>query len=138
MRHLILLLATILFFSCVTTQNEFEDDGIPLSQTDVRLEFYTNEPNADEIKLTYYDNANNIDVTEIITFEYDTNGDALPHIIYWNDYGYKYVRGEAFRNSPSPAELMLKLFVNDKLVQEDSKAGTSSSYARVTFDYTIK
>lgn len=52
--------------------------------------------------------------------------------------GIKYVRGEAFRNSPSPAELMLKLFVNDKLVQEDSKAGTSSSYARVTFDYTIK
>ena len=51
MRYLILLLATILFFSCVTTQNEFEDDGIPLSQTDVRLEFYTNEPNADEIKL---------------------------------------------------------------------------------------
>lgn len=89
MRHLILLLATILFFSCVTIQNEFEDDGIPLSQTDVRLEFYKNEPNADEIKLTYYDNANNIDVTEIITFEYDTNGDALPHIIYWNDYGYK-------------------------------------------------
>lgn len=138
MKHISLFLISILFASCVTTQFEDEDDGIPLSQTDVRLEFYTEEPNSDEINFTYYDNAGNIDIAQVLKFEYDGNGNALPYIINWNDFGYRFVRGEAYRNNSSSAQLSVKLYVNDKLVQEDSKVGTSNQFARVVFDYIIK
>jgi len=47
------------------------------------------------------------------------------------------VRGEAYRNNFSIAELTLKLYVNDELVFEETQAGNRNAYARVVFDHTI-
>ena len=135
MKKLQLIALLVLLFSCSPSATEEE---IPLSETDVRIEFYTTEPNYDEVEFSYYNNGTDKFSDETLVFNYDNSGNPLPIIINWEDFGYKYVRGEAYRNNFSSAELSIKLFVNDDLVYEETKSGNSSAYARVVFDYTIK
>ena len=135
MKKLQLIALLFLVFSCNPTATE---EDIPLSETDVRIEFYTTEPNYDEVEFSYYNNATDIFNEETLVFNYDNSGNALPIIITWEDFGYKYVRGEAYRNNFSTTELTIKLFVNDDLVYEETESGNPNAYARVVFDHTIK
>nr|WP_298989040.1 hypothetical protein [uncultured Polaribacter sp.] len=135
MKNLLLLLSIFFFISCTPVGETVEE--IPLTETDVRLEFYTQESNYDEIEFSYYDNKTDKFNNETLVFNYDNSGNPLPLIVNWEDFGYKYVRGEAYRNNFSIAELTLKLYVNDELVYEETQAGNSNAYARVVFDHTI-
>ena len=130
-----MLLSIFFFISCTPVGESVEE--IPLTETDVRLEFYTQESNYDEIEFSYYDNKTDKFNNETLVFNYDNSGNPLPLILNWEDFGYKYVRGEAYRNNFSIAELTLKLYVNDELVFEETQAGNSNAYGRVFFDHTI-
>lgn len=124
-----MLLSIFFFISCTPVGETVEE--IPLTETDVRLEFYTQESNYDEIEFSYYDNKTDKFNNETLVFNYDNSGNPLPLILNWEDFGYKYVRGEAYRNNFSIAELTLKLYVNDELVFEETQAGNSNAYGRV-------
>lgn len=124
-----MLLSIFFFISCTPVGESVEE--IPLTETDVRLEFYTQESNYDEIEFSYYDNKTDKFNNETLVFNYDNSGNPLPLILNWEDFGYKYVRGEAYRNNFSIAELTLKLYVNDELVFEETQAGNSNAYGRV-------
>ena len=134
MKKLQLIALLFLVFSCTAVVDE-EDF---LAEADVRIEFSTTEPNYDEIEFSYYNNATDRFIDETLVFNYDNNGNALPYIINWENFGYKYVRGEAYRNNFSSALLNIKIYVNDELVFEQSSSGNSNTFARVLFDYTIK
>lgn len=134
MKKLQLLALLLVLFSCTAIVDE-EDF---LAETDVRIEFYTTEPNYDEIEFSYYDNATDRFNDETLVFNYDNSGNALPIIINWEDFGFKYVDVKAYRNNNSAAELKLKLYVNDELVDEDINSGTSMSFASVAIYHTIR
>lgn len=123
--------------ACGTSSDDFGDIVLP-TINDVRLEFRTTEPNSDQIEFSYYDNNTDAFISEAIQFEYDTNGNPLPLVIKWDNFTYKYIRGEGYRNNFSSAELNFNLFVNDVLVLEENSTGSSNAYARVVFNYTIK
>lgn len=133
-------LLTIIICVCACsngTPNDFGGVVIP-TVNDVKLEFFTTEPNYDEIEFSYYDNETDKFISQTIQFKYDNNGSPLPLIIKWDNFTYKYVRGEGYRNNFSSAELNFNLYVNDVLVYQEKSSGNSNAYARVVFDYTIK
>lgn len=137
MKKLLVCFSILIFISSCNPLAD-EEGKIPLSETDVRIEFTTTEAQYDELEFSYYDNATDRFVNETLVFDYDNSGNSLPLIVNWEDFGYKYVRGEAYRNNFSPAELSMKLYVNDELVLEETEYGNPNIYARVIFDYTIE
>lgn len=138
MKKISQLLVLFLFFACTPTDEVNTKPAVTLEDTDVRFEFTTTEQNYDEIEFSYYVNGEDKFTSETLVFEYDNNGNPLTKIIEWKDFGYKYIRGEAYRNNFSEAELSIKIYVNDELVYEESETGNPNAYARVVFDYTIE
>ena len=58
-------------------------------------------------------------------------------ILKFDDYKYKFLDGEAFRNNFSSAELKVQVFFEGVLYFEKSSKGTNSTYAKVDFSFDI-
>lgn len=132
------LLAVLLFvFSCSNNSIPLPPDEIEEFSNYIEIVFTTKEPNYDEVMATYYDFKNNQDVAAPLIFKYDTNGDPLPLKIIFDNYKFKSIRGEVFRNNFSEAELKVQLYIEGELVLEEKSKGTNNSFAKVIFDYDI-
>lgn len=140
MKNILPLFLSLIFLSACTPTgtNEEGEEIVPLDETDVRFEFRTTEPNYDEIELVYYEHTVDAFRDSTMVFNYDNNGNPLPLILLWENHGFKYLRGEIYRNNFSPAELNVTIFVNDTEVFTETKAGNPNQYARITWDYTIE
>jgi hypothetical protein len=135
MKNIVFLLSVIFLFSCTSTEDSI--DTMQPTETIVTIEFLTSEPNYDEVVVTYYDYKTDAYITAPYVFPYDSDGNPQPLKIILENYNFRYVDGEAYRNNNSAAELQVNLYINDTLVDEDSDQGTSSKYAVVKFEYTI-
>ena len=135
MKKVLIIFSVFFFFACTSSPDE---DGILSKDRVVVIELLTTEPNYDEAVVTYYDYINDVYTTSPYVFPYDSDGQPLPLRIVLENYDFKHVSGEAYRNNHSTATLELNLYVNDELVQEDDSQGTVSRFATVKFDYTVK
>ena len=137
MKRLAILIVLFSVFSCTSesklTPEEIED----LITDDVEIIFTTTEPNYDEVMVTYYDFDIGTDVAKPYVFKYDVDGNPLPLKISFENYTHELIRGEGFRNNFSEAELKVQLFIDDKLILEEISKGTTSIFARVSFNYDI-
>ena len=104
---------------------------------DIEVIFTTNEPNYDEVMITYYDFSIGTDIAKAYPFEYDIDGNSLPLKIIFENYKYKTIRGEGFRNNFSEAEIKVQLYIDSRLEKERKSNGTSTIFARVNFNYDI-
>jgi hypothetical protein len=126
---------TVLFLHACSTEIEKNTNFIKRL---VEIEFFTAEPNFDEIMVSYYEDKTGTYTLNPYTFSYDLNGDPLPFKITLENYTYKYIDGEAFRENHSPALLTVKLYIDGALILEDSSKGTAETFATVNFNYTIQ
>ena len=136
-RIFIVILISSFLFSCTPGGMQNEQEEIPLAETDVRFEFRTTEPVYDEIELVYYDHKIDAFRDSTMVFKYDNANNPLPIILEWENHGFKYLRGEVYRNNFSPSELNVRILVNDIEVFTDTQAGNANQFARITWDYTI-
>ncbi len=136
-KPLLLLFVSLLVYACTPGAQAEEEEVIPITETDVRFEFSTTEPNYDEVEMVFYDHTIDAFRDSTLVFNYDNAGNALPLILLWENHGFKYLRGEIYRNNFSPAELNVKIFVNDTEVYNETEAGTPNQFARIVWDYTI-
>lgn len=130
-------LSLFILCSCATVTGEDDADVIPSEDRIVKFVFTTQEPNYDEVHVSYYDYKTDAHLVEILPFSYDNAGNALPLELVLENYDFRYIDGEGYRNNHSTAELAVQVFVNDEMVVEDADRGTSSRYARVLFNYDI-
>jgi len=132
-------LTLFILCSCATATGGDDDEAevVPPEDRIVKFVFTTQEPNYDEVHVSYYDYKTDSHLVEILPFSYDNAGNALPLELVLENYDFRYIDGEGYRNNHSTAELAVQVFVNDKMVVEDSDKGTSSRYARVLFNYDI-
>jgi len=89
------------------------------------------------VMITYYDFSIGTDIAKAYPFEYDIDGNSLPLKIIFENYKYKTIRGEGFRNNFSEAEIKVQLYIDSRLVKERKSNGTSTIFARVNFNYDI-
>jgi hypothetical protein len=134
MKKVTLLITFFSIFSCTTSSDIKE---IEYTTKDVEIIFSTTEPNHDEIMITYYDIDLATDVSAPYEFRYDTNGNSLPIKIIFDNYKYKFLDGEVFRNNFSTAELKVEVYVEEKLFLEEASKGTSNTFARVKFNFNL-
>ncbi|PQJ75081.1 hypothetical protein [Polaribacter gangjinensis] len=128
----LLLLGTI---SCTTTS---DNPDLPQNKiNNVEIVFTTTEPNTDEIMITYYDIAKADNVSGPHNFVYDNDGKPLPLVLKFDDYKYKFLDGEAFRNNFSTSELRVQIYVNGELIVERFDRGTSTTFATVDISFRI-
>ena len=129
------MILIVLFLYACSTEIEKNTN---LIKSLVEIEFFTVEPNFDKIMVSYYEYKTGAYTLNPYTFSYDLNGDPLPFKITLENYNYKYIDGEAFRENHSPALLTVKLYIDGALILEDSSKGTAETFATVNFDHTIK
>ena len=135
MKKITLLFLFIVVISCSTTSDNPESPQNKINN--VELVFTTTEPNNDEVMITYYDIAKADNVSGPHNFVYDNNGKPLPLIIKFDDYKYKFLDGEAFRNNFSTSELRVKIFVNGELLVERFDRGTNTTFATLDISFRI-
>ncbi len=138
MKKFSLLILSIILFNCSGTKTP-EDAAQELEDatTDVEIIFTTSEPNHDEIMVTYYDIKQGKDITQPYVFEYDQNGNSLPLKIIFDNYEYRFLDGETFRNNFSESELRVQVYFEGNLHSDEASYGTSNSFARVNFSFKI-
>lgn len=135
MRIIALLFLFFVAISCSTTS---DNPDLPQNKiNNVELVFTTTEPNSDEVMITYYDIAKGDNVSGPHNFVYDNDGKPLPLIIKFDDYKYKFLDGEAFRNNFSSAELRVKIYVNGELLVERFNRGTNTTFATLDISFRI-
>ena len=140
MKKIAFLLFTLTIFSCTSTVVLTPEEIAELEELatkDIEIIFTTTEPNYDEVMVTYYDFSIGDDIAKSYVFKYDVNGNPLPIKIVFDNYKYEYIRGEGFRNNFSEAELKVQVLVDNVLVLEEKSNGTSTHFARVSFNYDI-
>lgn len=114
------------------------DDEINNNKTSlVEMEFITTEPNSDKIMVSYYQHETKKFSLKSYSFIFDDEGDPLPLKITLENYKFNLINGEAFRENHSSAKLSVKLYVDGKLVLEDSSKGSAETFATVKFKYKI-
>ncbi|PQJ80598.1 hypothetical protein [Polaribacter porphyrae] len=137
----ILSFTLIIFCSCSTPSSEEDttdpDDIISAEDRVVKMEFNTTEINSDEIRISYFDYLTNTYPVVVHQFSYDSSGQPIPFVITLENYNYRYINGEAYRNNPNPKEISVKVFVNDELAVEDIGKGEGGEYAEIRFNYDI-
>ena len=140
MKKLIYFFALCVFIGCTATAAEDDDlpDEVSLEDNTIRIEVLTGEANYDELFITYYEYETDTYNWQPYVFNYNTQGEPEPVIINLENYDFRYVSGEVYRNNPSPASITLKIFVNDKIVIEETKTGDGSEYVLIPFNYDIK
>lgn len=134
MKKVALTLSVLFLYACTP---EIEKNT-NLIKSLVEIEFFTAEPNFDEIMVSYYEYKTGTYTLNPYTFSYDLNGDPLPFKITLENYTYKYIDGEAFRENHSPALLTVKLYIDGALILENYSKGTAETFATVKFNRTIK
>lgn len=133
MKKIVLIFSLLYICAC---PSEIEKSN-NLANSLVEIEFFTTEPNFDEIIISYYQDATRTTSLDTYTFSYDLNGDPLPLKIILDNYTSRYIDGEAFRENHSPAKLSVKLYINGELILEDASRGTAETFATVNFKHTI-
>lgn len=87
--------------------------------------------------MVYYDHKIDAFIDSTMVFNYHNGGNPLPIILEWQNHGFKYLRGEVYRNNFSPAELNVKILVNKTEIFNETETGNPNQYARIVWDYTI-
>lgn len=135
MKKLLLVFSFIFALGCTTTAAEEESTEV-LDKT-IRIEVLTKQPQDDAIYITYYDYLTDQDNWQQYFFTYDAQGNAEPIILTFNDYDFRYVRGEIYRNNTIPTELSLKVYVDDELVIDEAKEEDGNTFVNIKFNYNI-
>lgn len=136
MKKIIFIFSLIFIYSCTAVTSDAEEEDLPSAEDRVvRMEFLTTQPNFDEIRVSYYDYKTDTYPLVVHQFSYDSSGDPIPFIITLENYNFRYIDGEGYRNNPSAAEISVKLYVNDELVDEDVGKGVNGEYAQISFSY---
>lgn len=134
MKKIIFIFSLILISSCSTVETN-EIDTEVLDKT-IRIEISTLEA-SDAVQTSYYDYKTDDYVIQQYLFDYDAAGNAIPVVITLNDYDFRYITGEIYRNNPIPTQLSLKIYVDDELIIDESKTGDGSEYINIGFNYDI-
>lgn len=139
MKKLIFIFGIILFNSCTTSTAEEDQIENPVSAEDrvVRMEFNTTQLSFDEIRISYFDYKTNSNPLVVHEFTYDSAGQPIPFIINFENYNFRYISGEAYRNNPNTEEISVKIYVDDELVIEEAQRGEDGEYAEIRFNYDI-
>jgi len=139
MKKLLFIIGIILFNSCTVSNSEEEIIVDPVSAEDrvVRMEFSTTQLSFDEIRISYFDFKTNSYPVVIHQFSYDSAGQPIPFILTIENYDFRYINGEAYRNNPNTEEISVKVYVNDELVIEEAERGEDGEYAEIRFNYDI-
>ncbi|WP_026775363.1 hypothetical protein [Polaribacter sp. Hel_I_88] len=139
MKKLLFIIGIILFNSCTVSNAEEEIIVDPVSAEDrvVRMEFSTTQLSFDEIRISYFDFKTNSYPVVIHQFSYDSAGQPIPFILTIENYDFRYINGEAYRNNPNTEEISVKVYVNDELVIEEAERGEDGEYAEIRFNYDI-
>lgn len=128
----------LLFFGTISCSTTTDNPETPQNKiNNIELVFTTTEPNNDEIMITYYDIAKADNVSGPHQFVYDNDGKPLPLILKFDDYKYKFLDGEAFRNNFSTSELRVKIYVNGELLEERFDSGTSTTFATLDISFRL-
>lgn len=135
MKKIVFLLLFIVAVSCSTSSENPEEPQSKINN--IEIIFTTTEPNNDEIMITYYDIASANNVSGPYQFIYDNNGNPLPIKLTFDDYKYRFLDGEAFRNNFSISELKVQVFVNGEMIVERVSKGSSTTFATVDISFKI-
>ena len=140
MKKLLLIFGIVLLYSCTpsTIEEDMEDPEISAEDRVVRMEFYTTQLSFDEIRISYFDFKTNTYPVIIHQFTYDTSGQPIPFVLTIENYNFRYINGEAYRNNPNTEEISVKVYVDEELVIEEAERGKNGEYAEIRFNYDIK
>jgi hypothetical protein len=128
----------LLFFVVISCSTSSDNPDLPQNRiNNIELVFTTTEPNNDEIMITYYDIAKADNISGPHLFEYDNDGKPLPLVLKFDDYKYRFLDGEAFRNNFSTSELRVQIYLNGELLVERFDSGTSTTFATVDISFRI-
>lgn len=139
MKKIFGVLSCLILFSCATPIVEDDSEfGVVSPDNVVRIEITTQEPN-DEIFVNYYVYQTDDYSLELYPFSYNTQGEATPVVITLNNYNFRYIEGETYRNrSNNKTPLTLKIFLNNELiVDEISDSSSSNTNGLIRFNYDI-
>lgn len=133
------ILIILFISSCTTTETVEEiEEVVQITPKNVEIVLTTTQPDFDEIVLSYYDFDEESWIYGPRQFVYDANGNPEPIIISLPDYKYKTIEGNAYRKNNWTSSLKAQVFIDNVLVKEEERFGTSLVYAQVFFDYTIE
>jgi len=139
MKKIFYFLNFVVILGCTTPIVEDETDfGVVSPDNVVRIEITTLEPN-DEILVNYYVYQTDDYSLGVYPFSYDSQGVAEPIVITLENYNFRYIQGETYRNKVSDAApLTLKIFLNDELILEEStEVSTTNRNGLIRFNYDI-
>ena len=138
MNKLFFIFSLLLIFSCSSVTNPGVDEEDPTrADRIIKFEFNTTELQSDEIRISYFDYVTNTYPVVVHNFEYDSSGQPIPFVMTFENYDYRYIYGEAYRNNPNTEEISVKIYVNDELVVATSGKGEDGEYAELRFNYDI-
>lgn len=135
MKKLVFIFGILVFFSCGSADTEI-DKETTLEEKSVRIEVTTLQAN-DAVQVSYYDYVTDSYIFNQYIFEYDSSGMAIPVVISLDNYDFRYVQGEIYRNNPIPTALSLKIYIDEELIIDESKTGDGSEYINIGFNYDI-
>jgi hypothetical protein len=135
MKKIIFIFSIVLLYSCSSATTVEEEEQPSAEDRVVKMEFSTTELTFDEIRISYFDYLTNTYPLVVHQFSYDSSGNVIPFVITFENYNYRYINGEAYRNNPNTEEISVKIFVDDELVIEDTGKGENGEYAQIAFEY---
>ena len=138
MKKLYYFLVFTIALGCTTTTTEEEIEVVSLEDNVVRIEVLTGEPNSDELQISYYEYETDSFSWQPYTVSYDTSGNPLPVIINFDDYDFRYINGEVYRNNSNPASINLKIFLNNEIIIDETEEGDGTEQVLIRFNYDIK
>lgn len=136
MKKILILFSLLAALGCTTATAEEEEGSTEVLDKTVRIEISTLQEN-DAVQISYYDYITDSYILEQHIFEYDSFGTAITKVITLNDYDFRYITGEFYRNNPIPVQLSLKIYVDDELIIDESKTGDGTEYINISFNYDI-
>ena len=125
----------VLLYSCSSATTVEEEEQLSSEDRVVKMEFSTTELTFDEIRISYFDYLTNTYPLVVHQFSYDSSGNVIPFVITFENYNYRYINGEVYRNNPNTEEISVKIFVDDELVIEDTGKGENGEYAQISLSY---
>lgn len=141
MKNLVFIFGLILFYSCSNaTAVDEEIEEMSAEDRVVKMEFNTTQLSFDEIRISYFDYTSDTNPYPVVVhqFLYDSSGLPIPLVLTFENYNFRYINGEAYRNNPNTEEISVKIFVDDELVVEETGKGEDGEYAEIRFNYDIK
>lgn len=137
MKKILLLFSVIFAIGCASATSEEELQETEVLDKTIRIEVLTAQPKDDAIYITFFEYQTNTYNWQQYFFTYDSEGNAEPIIITLEDYDFRYIQGEIYRNNTIPSALFLKIYVDDELVVDESDEGDGTDFATVKFNYDI-